>query len=210
MLKLIKHITPFLIVQFIFILIISVILLNFNKNEAHIWVNQYHHTVLDYMFYILTQSVEFWSCLIIFTIVGFVKNYKLGLIGFITYAITGLIAQLLKRNVFSGFNRPTYNINDLRLIPDYFNFEQHSNFSFPSGHSTAAFTVFIFLALISTSKKWMILFAILACLVAFSRVYLSQHYFIDIIAGSILGSGLTIILYFLLKKLFFKPRKTNL
>jgi len=208
LLKLIKHITPFLIIQFIFILIISVILLNFSKNEAHIWVNQYHHTILDYIFYILTQSVEFWSCLIIFTIVGFVKNYKLGIIGFIIYAFTGLVAQLLKRNVFSGFNRPTYNINDLRLIPDYFNFEQHSNFSFPSGHSTAAFSVFIFLALISNNKKWMILFATLACLVAFSRVYLSQHYLIDIVAGSIIGSGLSIILYSFLKKLFFKPEKS--
>jgi len=202
--RLFNHITPFLIIQLLFILIISIILLNFNHNEAHVWVNQYHNTFLDYLFYVLTHSVEFWSCLLIYIIVGFVKNYKYAIFGLVTYAISGLITQLLKRNLFSGYNRPTFNIDNLRLLPDYFHFKQYSHFSFPSGHSTAAFSICVFLALISKNKKWGYIYGVLASLIAFSRVYLSQHYFIDIIVGSILGTSITFFVYYYLSKKWLK------
>jgi membrane-associated phospholipid phosphatase len=90
------------------------------------------------------------------------------------------------------------------LIPDYFNFEQHSNFSFPSGHSTAAFSVCIFLALISNNKKWGYFYGVLAILISFSRVYLSQHYFIDILVGSILGTTITFFIYYYFAKKWLK------
>ena len=35
----------------------------------------------------------------------------------------------------------------------------------------------------------------MACLVAFSRVYLSQHFLIDIFAGSMIGVSVTLTLY---------------
>jgi membrane-associated phospholipid phosphatase len=189
---------PFLSIQLIFVVSIIIILLNFNKIEAHLWVNQYHNTFFDFLFYILTQSVEFWGCLSIYIIVALVKKYKYGIIGLLTYAISGIITQILKRNIFSEFNRPTYSIENLRLIPDYFEFEQHQHFSFPSGHATAAFSLFIFLTLISKNKKLGYLYAVLACLTAFSRVYLSQHYFIDILIGSLIGTIVTLFTFYLL------------
>ncbi len=201
MIVLIQKIKPFLIVQFIFILSISIILLNYNRIDAHLWVNQYHHTFFDYFFYLLTKSVEFWSCLIIYILVATLKNYKYALIGLISYATSGLITQILKRNVFDD-DRPTYLIDHLRLIPEHFNFEQHHHFSFPSGHTTAAFALFLFLALIS-KKKWGWLFGLLACITAFSRVYLSQHFFIDILFGSLIGTTTTIIIFYLLNKKSF-------
>ncbi len=201
MIVLIQKIKPFLIVQFIFILSISIILLNYNRIDAHLWVNQYHHTFFDYFFYLLTKSVEFWSCLIIYLLIATLKNYKYALIGLISYATSGLITQILKRNVFDD-DRPTYLIEHLRLIPKHFNFEQHHHFSFPSGHTTAAFALFLFLALIS-KKKWGWLFGLLACITAFSRVYLSQHFFIDILFGSLIGTTTTIIIFYLLNKKSF-------
>lgn len=201
MFDLINKIKPFLTVQLVFILIVSTILFNYNKVDAHLWVNQYHHNVFDFVFYILTHFVEFWSCLFIFILVAIFKNYKYALIGLISYAVSGLLTQFLKRNVFDS-DRPSYIINNLRLIPDYFNFEQHHHFSFPSGHTTAAFSIFVFLALISKPKfGW--LYGLLAVLIAFSRVYLSQHFFIDILFGSLIGTSITIIVFYLLNKTSF-------
>ncbi len=201
MFDLINKIKPFLTVQLVFILVISIILFNFNKVDAHLWVNQNHHTFLDFVFYVLTHFVEFWSCLFIFILVAIFKNYKYALIGLISYAVSGLFTQFLKRNVFDS-DRPTYIINNLRLIPDYFNFDQHHHFSFPSGHTTAAFSIFVFLSLISKSKfGW--LYGILAVLIAFSRVYLSQHFFIDILFGSLIGTTVSIIVFHLLNKKTF-------
>lgn len=67
-----------------------------------------------------------------------------------------------------------------------------NGFSFPSGHSFSAFTFFGLLIYIiwnveglRNSIRWLftILFGLLACAVALSRVYLHVHYASDVIAG---------------------------
>ncbi|MFW5657174.1 MAG: phosphatase PAP2 family protein, partial [Bacteroidota bacterium] len=59
--------------------------------------------------------------------------------------------------------------------------------SFPSGHTTSAFALFICLVFYTKSLPLKIIFFFLAVLVGFSRVYLSQHFFCDVVAGSFLG-----------------------
>ena len=174
---------------------------NIEKEEAQLLANSYYSTFFDYVFYILTHAVEFWTCLVIYILVAAFKNYKYALIGIITYATSGLVTQLLKRNVFADHNRPTVNIENLRLIPEFFEYEQNSSFSFPSGHATAAFSLFLFLTLIVKNKKWGILFGAMACLIAYSRIYLSQHYFIDILIGSVIGTLVTFITFYFLNKI---------
>jgi membrane-associated phospholipid phosphatase len=193
----------FLTLQWIALLILGVFLLNHSKDEAQIIANNVHSNFFDYFFYTLTHAVEFWSCLAIYILVAIFKNYKYALIGLLTYATSGLITQLLKRNIFADHNRPTVNIENLRLIPNFFEYEQNSSFSFPSGHATAAFTLFLFLTLIVKSRNWGILFGVFACLVAYSRVYLSQHYFIDILVGSIIGTLITLFSFYGFNKINF-------
>ena len=69
----------------------------------------------------------------------------------------------------------------------------HSNFSFPSGHSTAAFSTFFFLALIARKPILQVMLFSVGLLVAFSRVYISQHFFEDIYVGGIIGASFTFL-----------------
>jgi membrane-associated phospholipid phosphatase len=46
-------------------------------------------------------------------------------------------------------------------------------------------------------KHFQIIFALIACLTAYSRVYLSQHFFSDVAAGEVVGIGSFIISYFI-------------
>lgn len=73
-----------------------------------------------------------------------------------------------------------------------------SDFSFPSGHTIASFEAAI--ALTVHNRKLGIPATILACLIAFSRLYLYVHYPTDVIASVLLGSGLAILSCYLIKK----------
>jgi membrane-associated phospholipid phosphatase len=57
--------------------------------------------------------------------------------------------------------------------------------SFPSGHAMSAFAVAGAIALLAPRLRWPVLG--LASLIAFSRVYLGVHFWIDVLAGAALG-----------------------
>lgn len=75
------------------------------------------------------------------------------------------------------------------------------SFSFPSGHATAAFAAFTGLFLILRKKKYLWIF-IIPSLVAFSRVALGVHTYLDIFVGSIIGLLFSLGFYFIIRKVF--------
>ena len=60
-----------------------------------------------------------------------------------------------------------------------------SDFSFPSGHTQASFAVAT--ALLMWKKRYGIPAMLLACCIAFSRMYLYVHYPTDVLAGIFIG-----------------------
>ncbi len=78
--------------------------------------------------------------------------------------------------------------------------EAQHDFSFPSGHTIASFEAAT--VLLIHSKKAGIPAMILACLIAFSRLYLYVHYPTDVIASVILGICFGILGNWLVQKAF--------
>ncbi len=103
------------------------------------------------------------------------------ILAFLFYAV---IVFFLKE--FIARPRP-YTFGIYALIPD-------TNFSFPSGHTTAIFTALPFM---KKFKNIYYIYIIFAILIAFSRIYLGVHYLSDVIAGILLG---LLISNFILKK----------
>jgi undecaprenyl-diphosphatase len=64
----------------------------------------------------------------------------------------------------------------------------------PSNHALNFFLFAVFTSYILVWRSWRICFALLAILVALSRVYLGVHYPSQILAGSVLGSVLGFLL----------------
>ena len=78
-----------------------------------------------------------------------------------------------------------------------------TDFSFPSGHTAAAFATATAL-LLCKNKLLGIPVLILAVLIAFSRMYLYVHFPSDVLGGMILGVILAFVAYAIVKKIYRK------
>jgi len=117
---------------------------------------------------------------------------KYWILAFACIIISTLIAQLSKNFFFKGLPRPSLAITDSSLFHSVTGVELHTMNSFPSGHTTTAFTIFL-MACFLFDKKWIVVIGLIYALVAaYSRIYLAQHFPLDL-AGGMLAAIITII-----------------
>jgi len=185
----------FFIIPYLIVLLALIPVFVFNsKTEIHLWINRYNSVFFDRFFRHITFLGDG-----LFVIIPALVMLFFSLRHFVylltAYFSTGLLAQILKRAFFEDIVRPFIYFRDIAPLHLADGVRMLSGRSFPSGHSTSAFALFLCLALISDNRYIKLACFFLACLVAFSRVYLSQHFLIDIFAGSIIGSAGAIIFY---------------
>jgi membrane-associated phospholipid phosphatase len=78
--------------------------------------------------------------------------------------------------------------------------------SFPSGHTATAFMLTTLLALYFPGKKPGLFFLAVAILTGYSRIYLSQHFPIDVLAGSLAGLLPSLAVYLFIPLPFFEKK----
>lgn len=99
-----------------------------------------------------------------------------------------LVVQAIKGLVNAP--RPLLYFNNASWINRVAGQPENFFYSFPSGHSEGSFALFCFLSLILPRRYSPvgILFFLIALSIGYSRMYLSQHFFADVYAGSLLGT----------------------
>lgn len=135
-----------------------------------------------------------------FVFLFFRKTRKLGVAVLVSVLIGALFTNLILKNVVAR-TRPYAADATFRTYWEAAGSNVESEFSFPSGHTTAvtATAVAIFL---SCDKRWSWTGFIGVLLMAFSRVYLIVHYTTDVIAAMIVGSIGGLAGYYITKFLY--------
>ena len=157
-----------------------------DKAELHLWLNSYHTDFWDGFFRNITKMGEWVPYATVALMLFF--NISLALFVLITQLASGLCTQILKHifNEPRPFRYFADNFPDVSL-PLVDGVAVRSFFSFPSGHTTAIFAFCFAGALLTKLKCSKFLMLIGAVVASFSRIYLSQHFAIDVWIGSLVG-----------------------
>lgn len=106
--------------------------------------------------------------------------------------INGILISILKRGFFAGSERPA-KVLDNDLLHFAQGVDIHHYNSFPSGHTATAFGLALLIALLFKKRTLSIFVLMLAMAVGYSRIYLAQHFLIDVTAGAIVGCFTTLM-----------------
>lgn len=202
MLPLFNRLRPFLITVFVFLFVSVVLIVLFPKAQLHLMLNSLCGRGFDRFFVYLTYFGDGVVVLILAMLAGYSQaksKIRYLFLGFSICLIAGLLAQFFKKVVFNGMPRPMgyFTEGALQLVDGV---KIHSWNTFPSGHTTSIVTLMLFCAYLYGKKPWIqVLFAVFACGVAYSRVYLSQHFLEDVVGGSVLS----ILVFFLFARTLY-------
>ena len=203
--KPVSSILPFLIPTTILALIIVLALSLVPKAQLHLQLCQPHTVFFDTIIPLVTNLVD-WLPYVTVVLLLF---YRAGWATFLAsnLLLSTLIVQPIKHIVYAP--RPltwfAENMPDVSL-PLVEGVKMNLWLSFPSGHTTTFFVLFFSLSIILCAEnvKGKTILSILCFLCAsfgaYTRIYLSQHFALDIFAGILIALFSTLSLYFFLVK----------
>lgn len=196
-------ITPFLIPTLLLTVGLGVALCCIPKAELHLSLCQHHTPFLDAVVPMFSDLVD-WLPYVVVVLLLF---YRAGWATFLAsnLLLTSLIVQPIKHLVHAP--RPltwfAENCPDISL-PLVEGVRMNHWLSFPSGHTTTFFALFFCVSIILCAEnvkgKNILSFLCFLCAAfgAYTRIYLSQHFTLDIFAGILIAVLSTIILYYFL------------
>lgn len=125
-------------------------------------------------FSIIGNAALIWIVIVAFLIIFEEKrNHKFIISFIISIFITAVLVNVVIKNIVQR-PRPTEKISNCP-----------SDFSFPSGHASTAFAAATVLAVFDKRRRGFYYFV--AIIISFSRIYLGCHYFLDVVAGGMIG-----------------------
>lgn len=187
----------------------SVLLLFQTKTEVTAWVNAHYNLWLDKFVLAVDKMGTLPFAVIILALLWIFKGRKVALYALICFVSVSLVTTFLKYIIFPGTPRPTVLLEDILPLRLLEGVVQRKTESFPSGHTSSAFAIATFFALVFSRKRLHVLFALFAAAVGYARIYLSQHFITDVYVGMIIGVVLTTLIYWWLSRRGWRIKGTR-
>lgn len=189
---------PYLFVYVIVLAVLGYILLHHGKVQIHLVINAWvGNPAWDTFFKYITHVGDGLFAFLVIVALLFV-NLRKALYILVSYAAAALVSSYLKYILYPNTFRPHstfgYFVKEvkLNLVEGV---EMVAIRSFPSGHALSAFALFFCLIFMTKNHALKVLFFLLAFVSSFSRLYLSQHWLIDVYVGSLIGVGFSLLFY---------------
>lgn len=171
----------------------------YRQGSETLFMDSHHTPWMDFFFVFITQLVEGISLSVVFTVLLF-SRLRYFLMFAINMLIVGAVIIWLKHVVFADHVRPALFFGSTQHLRFVEGRPVLSRYSFPSGHTASAFAVALMLA-IFIRRTWISMLLLgTALLVGLSRIYLLEHFWVDVYFGSLVGVTVTLLVYIALQR----------
>jgi membrane-associated phospholipid phosphatase len=163
------------------------------KGQDVLWINGFHFYWLDVFMVAMTKLGGGLLFLPLLFVTLFIR-FRYALLTAAVWIGHGVVCALLKRGIFGPLKRPKELIDNslLHFVPGV---DVHSYFSFPSGHTATIFCFAFLVSLFIKNTAATVALLLIALVVGYSRIYLLQHFLVDVAAGALIGVIVTYVLW---------------
>ena len=208
--QLIRNNAVFIALSLILLGVLGLALLYIPKGELHLLLNEYHTPARDIFYRYYTHVAEWFPYVICVALLLFSRIGD-GVFASAAMLLSALFTQVVKHIVVAP--RPLTwfgeHMPDVQL-PLVEGVDVHAIYSFPSGHTTSFFALAFVLSIVVTkrlsrfslalSSTLQAILVVLAALGGYSRIYLCQHFALDVFAGALVGTLITLLCYAVLHR----------
>ncbi|WP_369413808.1 phosphatase PAP2 family protein [Abyssalbus ytuae] len=178
----------------------------FNKGSIVLYINNFHNPLLDIFFKNMSRFgnglfiIICFLCLLLFFNIKWIYKFTLAAL------IHLILVHSCKQFFFKDRMRP-YRYFDcdpdgiLNLVE---NVKIYYRDTFPSGHTTTIFFLFTFFALYLNNRKLSFILCLVGFTVGISRIYLIQHFFVDVYFGMLFGVSSSLLASYIVS---LKPKQ---
>lgn len=173
-----------------FIIAVAVLSASFilGKQEFFLLLNTDLGNFSDHFFAVFTYGGDAITWPVMILIVMFILKRKDVLPLMISsFVVITVVTQICKYVIVPHEQRPIKDISNTSLIHMVPGVEMHTLSSFPSGHTATAFCFYFLFCLLINKRFWIVTGLVYALLVGYSRIYLAEHFPLDVGAGIIVG-----------------------
>ena len=172
-----------------------------SRETVFLWLNKDLGPTADLFFTYMSHLAEGWIWIPYF-ILAFGWFKKDGIFILFNFLISTLLTQIPKNFIWEKVSRPMASNITPEQIHTVKGVEIHYWNSFPSGHTATAFTLFLLTVYFIPKRSVLIIGLTYALLCGYSRIYLGQHFPLDV-AGGITVAILSLIISIYLRKKYY-------
>jgi membrane-associated phospholipid phosphatase len=165
------------------------------KAASFVSLNTYHPFLLNVFFINYTFMGDGIFALCLIALLFYFKKRQQGFAMLYSFLISGIAVQIIKNLVSAP--RPKLFFEAGQYLHFIDGVSLANNSSFPSGHTATAFGIATVLVLMLKNKTWQPHILIATVLVGYSRIYLAQHFLLDVMIGAVIGSAAGIAAFYL-------------
>lgn len=205
MLNTIKQNAVFIALSLILIAVLGLALIYIPKDQLHLLLCNRHTPARDIFYRYYTHVAEWFPYVVCIAVLLFGRIGD-GVFASAAMLLSALFTQVVKRIVVAPRPLTWFSEHFPSIqLPLVDGVKMNLWYSFPSGHTTSFFALAFVASILITSKLSsssksssclvQLILVLLATLGGYSRIYLSQHFALDVFAGALVGTLITLVCY---------------